>query len=128
MNSAHLGVYGDWIEQATAPALREAALPARAQVRDAVLRMVQTAGGDDGPAAVRVERRWSADGLVGEEVSYSVGFGPRSHAWVLKPVDADGPLPAVLAMHGHDGFKYYGKEKIADTDEAPATRCWRGAS
>lgn len=120
MNFAHLGVYSDWIEHATAPALREAALPAREQVRDAVLHMAQTAGDDDGPADLRVERRWSADGLVGEEVSYSVGFGPRTHAWVLKPADADGPLPAVLAMHGHDGFKYYGKEKIADTDEAPS--------
>lgn len=66
------------------------------------------------PAEVRTERRWTAGGLAGEELSYSVGFGPRTHAWLLKPADATGPLPGVLALHGHDGFKYYGKEKIAD--------------
>jgi len=40
---------------------------------------------------------------------------------LLKPADANGPLPGVLALHGHDGVKYYGKEKIADTDEPPST-------
>ena len=40
---------------------------------------------------------------------------PAQRTW--RP--ADGPLPAVLALHGHDGVKYYGKEKIADTDVPP---------
>ena len=71
------------------------------------------------PPEVRTERNWERDGLVGEEVSWSAGFGPRTSAWVLKPARASGPLPAVLALHGHDSFKYYGKEKVADgPDEA----------
>jgi hypothetical protein len=57
------------------------------------------------PAEVRVERHWTADGLVGEELSYSVGYGPRTRARLLKPADAAGRLPGVLALHGHDGFK-----------------------
>jgi dienelactone hydrolase len=116
----HLGVYSDWIEHATAPASRAAALPATEQVRGAVQRMVATAGTADGLPEVQVERRWTARGLSGEEISYSVGFGPRTHAYLLKPADAAGPLPGILALHGHDGFKYYGKEKIADTDQPPS--------
>jgi dienelactone hydrolase len=46
---------------------------------------------------------------------------------VVKPAAADGPLPGVLALHGHDGFKYYGKEKITDGPEptAPAVTALR---
>jgi dienelactone hydrolase len=50
-------------------------------------------------------------------LSYSLGYGPRTRAWLLKPAEATGPLPGVLALHGHDGFKYYGKEKITDGPE-----------
>src|SRR6476619_6634067 len=107
--SEHLGVYSDWIQHASAPAARAASLPASEQVRDVVRRMVSTAGTADGPSEVEVERRWTAGGLIGEEISYAVGFGPRTHAYVLKPANATEPLPGVLALHGHDGFKYYGK-------------------
>lgn len=119
MTSAHLGVYSDWIDHATAPAARSGDLPAPEAVRAAVQRLVATAGAIARPGDVRIERRWAADGLVAEEVSYDVGFGPRTHAYVLKPADAKAPLPGVVAMHGHDGFKYFGKEKIADTDVEP---------
>jgi hypothetical protein len=60
---------------------------------------------------------WSADGVDCEQVSWSVGFGPRTSAWVLKPSDARGPLPGILALHDHGHFKFYGKEKIADGPE-----------
>src|SRR5690606_23509190 len=71
------------------------------------------------PADVRVERTWSRDGVDGEELSWSVGFGPRTRAWVLRPTGVDGPLPGVLAFHGHDGFKAAGREKIATGPDAP---------
>jgi dienelactone hydrolase len=120
VDSEDLGYYSDWIDYAAAPEARAGGPLPPEEVRQAVRRMVASAGAADGPVDLRVERRWTANGLVGEEVSYSVGFGPRTHAWVLKPANADGPLPGVLALHGHDGFKYYGKEKIADTDEEPS--------
>jgi len=116
---AHLGIYSDWVEQAAAPRAR-AAMPAAEDVRKAVRRMVSSAGADEVPADVRLERQWTADGLTGEELSYSVGFGPRTRAWLLKPADATEPLPGILALHGHDGFKYYGKEKITDGPEPVA--------
>lgn len=71
------------------------------------------------PQEVRLERKWERDGLVGEELSWAVGYGPRTAAWVFKPAGASGPLPAVLALHDHGGFKVCGKEKIAEGPEAP---------
>lgn len=57
-----------------------------------------------------------------EEVSWSLGYGPRAHAWVLRPAGTTGRLPGVLALHDHGGFKWFGKEKIAsDGRDYPLT-------
>lgn len=69
---------------------------------------------------VRVERSWTDGDLAGEELSWSVGFGPRTRAYLLRPRDADGPLPGVVALHCHAGMKWAGKEKIADGPEPPS--------
>ncbi|MGW0804838.1 alpha/beta hydrolase family protein [Nonomuraea sp. NPDC002799] len=69
---------------------------------------------------VRVERAWTDGDLAGEELSWSVGFGPRTRAFLLRPKDARGPLPGVVALHCHGGMKWAGKEKIADGPEAPS--------
>jgi hypothetical protein len=63
---------------------------------------------------LRVHSTWSNRGLRCEEVSWSVGHGPRTLGWVLRPDNNAERLPGVLALHGHDGVKWYGKEKIAD--------------
>lgn len=117
----HLGIYSDWAAAMVGPRAR-AAGPDREMVRRLARDLLAVPGpgpAAQSPADVRVERRWTADGLAGEELSYSVGYGPRTHAYVLKPAGADGPLPGVLALHGHDGIKYYGKEKIADGPQPP---------
>ncbi|MFI7110860.1 hypothetical protein ACIBK9_31435 [Nonomuraea sp. NPDC050227] len=44
-------------------------------------------------ADVRVERTWTDGDLHGEELSWTVGFGPRTRAYLLRPRDHDGPLP-----------------------------------
>jgi dienelactone hydrolase len=72
---------------------------------------------DETPRDVRVERRWQLDGIDGEELTWQTGFGPRTSAWLLRPSGATGPLPGVVALHSHDGFKFYGKEKIADSSD-----------
>src|SRR3954447_9631596 len=75
------------------------------------------------PLDARLERKIVHDGLEIEEVTWEAGYGPRCQAWVLKPPGAQGKLPAVLALHDHGGFKYYGKEKIAEADHVfPLTR------
>jgi dienelactone hydrolase len=74
------------------------------------------------PQDVRIEGRWQCDGIAGEEVSWSVGYGPRTHAWLLRPVGASGKLPGVLALHDHGNYKYFGKEKIADGPDERISR------
>ncbi len=68
---------------------------------------------------VRVEQTWTQGQLAGEVLSWSTGYGPRTQAWLIKPANSARPLPAVLALHDHGGFKYYGKEKIAEGPEPP---------
>jgi dienelactone hydrolase len=72
---------------------------------------------DGEPDDVRTDAAWTRDGIAGEELSWSVGYGPRTAAWLLRPEGSAGPLPGVLALHGHDAFKLLGKEKIADGPE-----------
>lgn len=62
--------------------------------------------------AVRVERRYEHDGLHTEELSWQLPSGPRTKAVLLKPANARGRLPAVLALHDHGGRKYFGQRKI----------------
>ncbi|MCL2648297.1 MAG: hypothetical protein FWD61_15025 [Phycisphaerales bacterium] len=72
------------------------------------------------PLKLRVDKRWQRDGICGEALSWSVGYGPRTEAWLLKPAGAKGKLPGVLVLHDHGAYKFYGKEKIADgPDPAP---------
>ena len=112
---AHLGVYSDWAGVAAGPRNRATRLPA-AQLRQLVGTVLSFPDPalERSPPAVHIERRWTVEGLDGEELSYSVGYGPPTKAWVLKPAGVRGTLPGVLVLHSHDGFKYYGKEKVAD--------------
>ena len=73
------------------------------------------------PIAVRVENAWQRDGIAGELVTWSVGYGPRTQAWMLRPAGAREKLPGVMALHDHGGFKYFGKEKIADGPDKTAS-------
>jgi len=76
---------------------------------------------DDEPQDIRIGRAWMADGVRGEEISWSVGFGPRTEGFVLRPPESGARLPGVVALHDHGHFKFFGKEKIADgPDGCPA--------
>ena len=66
-----------------------------------------------------MESEWEKDGLIGQEVSWSVGFGPRTHAYVLKPANAKGPFPGLLPCTITAISNIMGKEKIADGPEEP---------
>ncbi|MFN8595357.1 MAG: acyl-CoA thioester hydrolase/BAAT C-terminal domain-containing protein [Anaerolineae bacterium] len=113
-NYQHLGVYSDWVEaaQRQQPLFPKAAPGAATQTR--VREVLGFNRAAEIPLAAQIERRWQSDDLIGEEVSWSVGYGPRTHAYVIKPVRAKEPLPALVALHDHSDFKFYGKEKIAD--------------
>ena len=116
-----LGDYSDWVDAA----LRYCSLfgPA-APGRDTQALVRESLGfceqGEE-PKDVRVDRTWAQDGLAGEEISWSAGYGPRTVAWVLRPSSASGPLPGVAALHDHGAFKFLGKGKIArGPDDPPA--------
>ena len=124
-----LGIYSDWVTEALRQRpLWRAAAPGhatQAQVREAL----GFCNGPEAPLHVQVGRTWEDGDLVGEEVSWSVGYGPRTQAWVLKPRAAEGALPGIVALHDHGGFKYFGKEKIACGPEPPQdwlAQCWHG--
>lgn len=62
----------------------------------------------------RCEEQFLHDELLFERVSYAMPYGPRAQALILRPNTASKPLPAVLALHDHSIFFYFGKEKIVD--------------
>jgi len=119
-NLAHLGIYSDWVDAAKDQTELYPVAPPGEMTRRRISDVLGFAGLAPVARHARVEATWERDGLAGEEISWSVGYGPKTRAWVLKPAGADRPLPGVIALHGHDGVKFFGKEKIADgKDPAP---------
>lgn len=68
---------------------------------------------------LRVEREWTADAVRGAELSWWVGFGPRTRAFLLRPDEHDGTLPGILALHAHGGVRSTGAEQLVDTGRTP---------
>jgi len=64
---------------------------------------------------VSVNKQYSFDGLHIEELSWQLPFGRPTEAILLKPLNAKGKLPAILAFHDHGGNKYFGCRKITRT-------------
>jgi len=116
----HLGEYSDWVAAAQRQRELFPLAPPGLETQAKVREVLGFTSGSEEPQDVRVERAWTADGVSGQVVTWSVGYGPRTEAYVLRPADADGPLPGVLALHDHGGFKFYGKEKIADGPDGTA--------
>ena len=114
-NYQHLGVFSDWVAAAREKqSLYPVAAPG-SQTQTLIREALGFCHEDETPMEVKIESRWEKDGVTGEEVSWSVGYGPRTRAYVLKPSGAkEEPLPGIVALHDHSDFKFYGKEKIAD--------------
>ena len=80
MMKSHLGIYSDWVKAAEQQAgLYPLALPGeetRRQIRNILGFSKAT------PVAehARIETTWKRDGLAGEAISWSVGYGPRTQA------------------------------------------------
>ncbi|MEQ4208396.1 hypothetical protein [Actinopolymorpha sp. B9G3] len=117
----HLGAYTDLVHAAARHQGERPPVKPGPDLRNAIGDVLGFGALPAVPTDVRTDRTWSRDGVAVEEVSWSVGYGPRTQAWVLRPAGATGPLPGVVALHSHDGVKAYGKEKIADgPDESVA--------
>ena len=77
------------------------------------------------PSAEVVEKVDQGD-YVCEKIYFNTTPAVRVPAYLLVPKTARKPLPAVIALHDHDGFYLWGKEKLVETDgEAPALKNWR---
>jgi dienelactone hydrolase len=113
----HLGVFSDWVAAARKKQILFPIAAPGSKTRDLLRESLGFCHGDENPMDVKIENVWKKDGVSGEEISWLVGFGPRTHAYVLKPANAKGPLPGIVALHDHSDFKFYGKEKIADGPE-----------
>lgn len=71
---------------------------------------------DIGPMPeVKVKKQYTYDGLHIEELTWQLPYGRQTDAILLKPENAKGPLPGILAFHDHGGNKYFGTRKITRT-------------
>jgi dienelactone hydrolase len=52
-------------------------------------------------------------------VRYSITADRKTEAFLLVPDGLTKPAPAVVALHCHSGFYYYGKEKITEIENPP---------
>jgi dienelactone hydrolase len=66
---------------------------------------------------VTVKKQYTYDGLHIEELTWQLSYGRPTDAILLKPADAGGPLPGILAFHDHGGNKYFGTRKITRTGD-----------
>jgi len=70
-----------------------------------------------GVPKVVVNKQYTYDGLHIEELSWQLPYGRATEAILLKPENAKGKLPGILAFHDHSGNKYFGTKKITRTSE-----------
>jgi dienelactone hydrolase len=68
----------------------------------------------------RVIAESESDGLREQEMEFSTAQGIRVRGILLTPTVRRGRLPAVVALHDHGGFYYFGKEKIVARPKEPA--------
>ena len=80
------------------------------------------------PESLEIRRGISSefDGVRVTELSWSVGWGKRTEAFLLTPVNTQGALPGVLYLHSHDDVKEFGKEKVAQrsAQQLPDRAAW----
>ncbi|HXV43638.1 MAG TPA: hypothetical protein VEC96_11295, partial [Anaerolineae bacterium] len=118
-NYQHLGGFSDWVQAAHKVRPLFPVAPPGTETQQKVREVLGFFFKEEMPREVKIERRWEQAGLSGEEISWSVGYGPRTQAWLIKPAGATEPLPGLVALHDHGAFKFYGKEKIADGPDEP---------
>lgn len=70
----------------------------------------------------------TVDGITVSRLRWSVGYGPDTTAWLLRPAGSHGRLPGVLGMHCHAGVRSVGAEQLVDlgTDASPRAVWLRG--
>jgi dienelactone hydrolase len=70
-----------------------------------------------GMPKVSINKQHTYDGLQIEELTWQLPYGRPTEGILLKPQNAKGPLPGILAFHDHGGNKYFGCRKITKTSD-----------
>ncbi len=71
------------------------------------------------PATAEVLERTQKDGYSRHRVRLHVTRDRTTELFLLIPDGLTAPAPAIVALHDHGGFYYFGKEKICETEDAP---------
>lgn len=66
---------------------------------------------------VIIHKQQTYDGLHIEHLSWQLPYGNPTDGILLRPSNASGPLPGILAFHDHGGNKYFGTRKITRTQD-----------
>ncbi len=74
-----------------------------------------------GAVHVREEAGWTRDDVSIRGLRWSVGYGPETAAWLLRPAGEFGTRPGVLGLHCHGGVRSVGGEQLVDlgADSSP---------
>ena len=70
-----------------------------------------------GAPTATVQHQFDYGGLHVEHLQWQLPYGPPTEAYLLKPKNTQGKLPAVLGLHDHGGNKYFGKRKITQISD-----------
>ncbi|MGN7200663.1 acetylxylan esterase [Arthrobacter sp. SAFR-044] len=73
--------------------------------------------GAGGLPEVKVHWEETYDGATTSQLSWQLGFGPRTTAWLVRPAGHSGSLPGVLALHCHGGNKFGGADRLVELPE-----------
>jgi dienelactone hydrolase len=120
-----LGPYGGWARSLTQGRLPSLSLRNenikdiaewRAVARKQVLARLAMPIIDGTPRAV-VNKEYNYDGLKIQELTWQLPYGRATQGILLKPQNAKGRLPGILALHDHGGNKYFGAQKIVRTSD-----------
>ena len=101
--------YGDWPAYVQRYPRYQAATPAGQEFADAL-------GVPGAPQRTQVTVHWQEtyDGVSTSQLSWQLGFGPRTIGWLIRPAGVPGPLPGVLALHCHGGNKFGGADRLVE--------------
>jgi dienelactone hydrolase len=64
--------------------------------------------------AVTDEGSRDVDGVTVRRLRWSIGYGPDTTAWLLRPAGSHARAPGVLGMHCHAGVRSVGGEQLVD--------------
>ena len=70
------------------------------------------------PPDVTVHWEETYDGATTSQLSWQLGFGPRTTGWLVRPAGSTGPLPGVLALHCHGGNKFGGADRLVELPDS----------